>query len=121
MVELIKEDELKKLGISPETLFAKFKEQLYRDFEMCNVHSYLSPIENSSYDQIHFNIQSALDKIQDAGYSLYSQLLYRIDISEKQFAGQMHEQKGKAENDILAGLIIKRILQKVILKIVYSK
>ncbi|MBI2723404.1 MAG: hypothetical protein HYX39_14620 [Bacteroidetes bacterium] len=121
MQQLLKEEELSKYGLSKEALFEKFKEQLLRDFEMCNVHTYLEPINNASYEAIHSNLQKALNKISVAAYSLQRQLLYRIDISEKQFTEAVHEQKNIDENDVLAQLIIKRILQKVILKLIYSK
>ncbi|MCW3075883.1 MAG: hypothetical protein JWO32_492, partial [Bacteroidetes bacterium] len=49
------------------------------------------------------------------------QLLYRIDVSEKQFADALSYKSNVNHNDVLADLIIKRILQKVILKVIYSK
>lgn len=119
MQELLKDEELNKYGLSKEALFEKFKEQLLRDFEMCNVHTYLEPI-TSSYEAIHANLTQALNKISGSAHSLQRQLLYRIDISEKQLMETLSLAKSRSENDVLAGLIIKRILQKVILYQVYK-
>jgi len=121
MIELFKEDEIRKSGLTPEVLLQKFKDQLLRDFEMSNVDSYLSPMTDLSYPAIHANLQIAIDKITRSGSSLYQQLLYRIDISEKQLAEGLQENRNREESDVIAELIIKRILQKVILKVIYSK
>ncbi|MBA3663609.1 MAG: hypothetical protein H0W61_05305 [Bacteroidetes bacterium] len=121
MIELFKEEELEKSGLSREVLLQKFREQLLRDFEMCNVHSYLQPFSELTYPLIHANLSQAIEKIISAGSSFYQQLLYRIDISEKQLAEGLHENMGVKENEVVASLIIKRILQKVILKVIYSK
>ncbi|MGZ3898953.1 MAG: hypothetical protein ACXVNM_14065 [Bacteroidia bacterium] len=121
MIELFKEDEIKKSGLTAEVLLQKFKEQLLRDFEMCNADSYLSPLTDLSYPAIHANLKQAMEKITKAGSSLYQQLLYRIDVSEKQLAEGLQENRDRAQSDVIAELIIKRILQKVILKVIYSK
>lgn len=121
MIELFKEEELVKSGLSREALLVKFKEQLIRDFEMCNANSYLLEINETNYDSLHANLRQALERIMSAGSSVYQQLLYRIDVSEKQFADALAHSGTVNHNDVLADLIIKRILQKVILKVIYSK
>jgi len=121
MIELFREDEIKKSGLTAELLLQKFKEQLFRDFEMCNLDSYLSPLTDISYPAIHRNVQNAIDKITKSGSSAYQNLLYRIDISEKQLTEGLQENRNREQSDVIAELIIKRILQKVILKVIYSK
>jgi hypothetical protein len=102
-------------------LLDRFKEQLVRDFEMCNAGSYLLPLDDLSYPSIHQNLEQALDKIMRTGHSVYQQLLYRIDISEKQLSKALQQSYGRTESDVIADVIIRRILQKVILKVIYSK
>lgn len=121
MLELFKEDEIKKSGLSAAELRERFKTQLLKDFEMCNLLNYLSPLQDLSYDSIHENVKQALDKIMRTGGSQYEQLLYRIDISEKQLNKALIGKEDKSESDVIADVIIKRILQKVILKVIYSK
>jgi hypothetical protein len=117
MNELIREEELKKSGLSAAELLLKFKEQLLRDFEMSNVDEHLDPL-GDSFDAIQKNILQVLDKI--SGVKLQT-LLYRIDISEKQLNESLKEFPEKTRNDVVSVLIIKRILQKIILKVIYSK
>jgi hypothetical protein len=117
---LIKEEELQKSGLSAEELLLKFKEQLFRDFEMSGVSEFLDPV-NNSFDSILQNVVQSLDKIQVSGSSKLHSLLYRIDLSEKQIEEGLRENGDKTRNEVLAVLIIKRILQKVILKVIYSK
>ncbi|MCW3076840.1 MAG: hypothetical protein JWO32_1449, partial [Bacteroidetes bacterium] len=75
MIELFKEEELIKSGLSRQALLEKFREQLIRDFEMCNADSYLLPIKEMDYNNLHSNLRQALDRILAAGSSVYQQLL----------------------------------------------
>lgn len=121
MQPLIKQEQLDVLRVSQQELIEKFNIQLLKDFEMSDVAAYLEPIVVFEYDEIHSNIMNALKKIDNKDFSKYQHLLYRIDISEKTVE---HELKSKSDSEryaVLADLIIKRILQKVILKIQFSK
>jgi len=121
MSELIKENELQRHGLTADELQTKFKAQLFRDFEMCNVEKYLQPITDFSYEAIHANLSNALKEIFDSGSANYLQLLYRIDISERHLKDKIKAEKERTNYDVLAELVIKRILQKVILKKIYSE
>jgi hypothetical protein len=98
MQPLIKQEQLDVLKISQQELIEKFK-----------------------YEEIHSNIMNALKKIDNKDFSKYQHVLYRIDISEKQLNTELNAQPGGDRYSILADLIIKRILQKIILKIQFSK
>ena len=121
MQQLIKKQDLDLLKISQEELIEKFKIQLVKDFEMSDVLNYLAPITVFDYESIHQNITKALKIIDAKDFSKYQHLLYRIDISEKQLNTELKAQPSGERHSILADLIIKRILQKIILKIQYSK
>ena len=88
---------------------------------MTDASTYLEPIIVFEYDEIHFNIMNALKKIDNKDLSKYRHLLYRIDISEKTLELELKTKPESERYAILADLIIKRILQKVILKIQFSK
>jgi hypothetical protein len=120
MADLIKQSELQKLGLSAEELQEKFKTQLLKDFATCNVEEYLQPISDFYYESIQINISKALEGIMDKSFSSYQQLLYIIDISERHLKEKTKEQADRSNNDVLADLIIKRILQKIVLKKIYS-
>ena len=121
MKQLIKKQELDLLKISQEELIEKFKTQLVKDFEMSDVLNHLDPITDFNYESIHHHIAKALKTIDAKYFSRYQHLLYRIDISEKQLNAELKAQPEGEHYSILADLIIKRILQKIILKIQYSK
>ncbi len=120
MADLIKQNELQKLGLSAEELQEKFKVQLLKDFATCNVEEYLQPITDFSLEAVQLNISAALQQILDKSFSNYQQLLYIIDISERHLKEKTKEQTDRSNNDVLADLIIKRILQKIVLKKIYS-
>ena len=120
MADLIKQNELQKLGLTAGELQSKFETQLLKDFATANVEQFLQPISDFSYETIQANISKALEQITDNNFSSYQQLLYTIDISERLLKEKTKENADKNMNDILADLIIKRILQKIILKKVYS-
>lgn len=121
MGQLIKQEQLDVLRISQQELIEKFNIQLLKDFEMSDVSAYLEPIVVFEYDEIHSNIMNALKKIDHKDFSKYQHLLYRVDISEKTIELELKSKPDSERYSILADLIIKRILQKVILKIQFSK
>ena len=121
MQPLINQQQLDVLKISQQELIEKFNIQLLKDFEMSDVSAYLEPIVVFEYDEIHSNIMNALKKIDNKDFSKYQHLLYRIDISEKTVELELKSKPDNARYAVLADLIIKRILQKVILKIQFSK
>ena len=118
MHELISPSELAKHGISAQVLLLKFKEQLVKDFEMSNVELDLNLLQSNSIEDIQ---NSVADKIKQIPATVLQHLLYRIDISEKQLNEAYIKESNLDRNEVIVNLIIKRILQKVILKIVYSK
>lgn len=121
MQPLIKQEQLDVLRVSQQELIEKFNIQLLKDFEMSDVSAYLEPIVVFEYDEIHSNIMNALKKIDNKDFSKYQHLLYRIDISEKTVELELKSKPDSERYAVLADLIIKRILQKVILKIQFSK
>lgn len=121
MQPLINQQQLDVLKVSQQELIEKFYIQLLKDFEMSDVSAYLEPIVVFEYDEIHSNIMNALKKIDNKDFSKYRHLLYRIDISEKTVELELKSKPDNARYAVLADLIIKRILQKVILKIQFSK
>lgn len=102
-------------------LFEKFKIQLNRDFELCGF-SDIAPILNSNQlEHVFQEVLKAIIIIEKKESSSIKNLLYRIDISELQIKTEALNYPDKNFQQILSELIVKRILQKVILKEQYSK
>jgi hypothetical protein len=100
-------------------LFEKFKTQVYKDFELAGVLEYLPAIESNNLSQLKDAFFSSIIKLEIS--NALKNLLYRIDITELQIkqASQIHPEIPLQQ--LLAELMIKRILQKVVLKELYSK
>ncbi|MES2565431.1 MAG: hypothetical protein V4565_01110 [Bacteroidota bacterium] len=100
-------------------LFEKFKVQVYKDFELAGAMEFLPVIESNHLDhlkEVFFNSIIMLE----VGNALKN-LLYRIDINELQIKQAQIKDPSLSLQQLLAELMIKRILQKVVLKELYSK
>lgn len=110
-----------KAGLLQQELFALFCEQLKKDFEVsgCDVDF----IQNLPSDFLSLKrvLSEQLNKLGKSSTSKLPELLYRIDLSEQQIKRRTQQAIQENFDDLLAELIIKRILQKVILKKTYKK
>jgi hypothetical protein len=101
-------------------LFDAFKKQLGKDFEQSNLSAdfvkTLEPDYVSILEKIAFELHRNEHK---TGFSLM-QLLYRIDINEVQLAKHLDDYKMENYFSVIADLIIKRVLQKVVIKQYYK-
>ncbi|MCD6018545.1 MAG: hypothetical protein K0S53_1666 [Bacteroidetes bacterium] len=100
-------------------LFEKFKAQVHRDFELAGVIDFMPAIESNDLDHLKEVFFNSIVKLE-IGNALKN-LLYRIDITELQIKQASQKDPGTPLQQILSELMIKRILQKVVLKELYSK
>ncbi|MBS1637201.1 MAG: hypothetical protein JST26_14880 [Bacteroidetes bacterium] len=113
--------EISLIELNKPELFEKFRQQLYKDFEMSGCEYYNPVFSGNSLDAIHEAVTKSVSRLNQENNLQYYALLYRIDLSE----AQIHKRAGELPEtplmSVVAELIIKRILQKVILKQLYSK
>lgn len=102
-------------------LFEKFKIQLKRDFELCGFSDYTPVFTSNNLQEIFEAVLKAVVNLEHKGSSHLMNLLYRIDLTEKQIKSASLQQPETPFQHVIAELIIKRILQKVIIKEQYSK
>lgn len=102
-------------------IFEKFKIQLQRDFELCGFLDIAPKLSSNNLEHIFNEVLKSVMIIEKKDSSSIQNLLYRIDITELQIKKEASSHPEKNFQQILAELIIKRILQKVILKQQYSK
>ncbi len=102
-----------------EDLFTLFKKQIRKDFENCGVEAGFADNLLPEWFSLKEVIARSL-KTVNKGSPLFKALLYRIDISEQEIAHYQSLHGGLAFEDMMAELIIKRILQKVVLKKKFS-
>ena len=107
--------------LSRKDLFDAFKRQLAKDFEQSNFPSAfveaLEPDFISIRDKIGLELQHNEKK---TGFNLMP-LLNRIDISEAQLKKYLNEYKRENHFDVIAELMIKRVLQKVVIRQHYKE
>jgi len=104
-----------------QELFELFRLQLKKDFEnsACDV-NFIEKLPQDFY-QLKNLIGNHLIQIGKSTSSSLPGLLYRIDIGESQIKRQCLEHPNDSWEESVAELIIKRVLQKVILKKTYGK
>jgi hypothetical protein len=104
-----------------QNLFDLFKAQLKKDFEGAGVNSDFTENLPQEFEALKASMVTQMNLILKSSSSLLSSLLYRIDISETQIHNYQIKNSTLSFEESLAELIIKRILQKVILKKTFSK
>lgn len=102
-------------------LFEKFKTQLYRDFELCGFADEAPQLSSNNLEHVFQEVLKAVMIIEKKDSASIQNLLYRIDVTELQIKKEASNHPEKNFQQILAELIVKRVLQKVILKEQYSK
>lgn len=102
-------------------LFEKFKTQLQKDFEMCGLTDVAPVLVSNNLEHVYHQVLNSILAIEKKEASVLQNLLYRIDVTENQIRIEAEQHSEKNFQQILSELIIKRILQKVILKQQYSK
>jgi hypothetical protein len=106
--------------LSSQGLFDAFKKQLAKDFEQSNFPSgFVSALE-PDYNSIHKKIAQELQRHEKKSDFTIMNLLYRIDISEAQLKRYLNKNKDKSHFNVIAELIIKRVLQKVVIRQMYK-
>ena len=106
--------------LSSKTLFNAFTKQLEKDFAQSNIPADFVATLAPGYDGILRTIASELRRNEKRTDFSLMQLLYRIDISETQLKRYLSKDKDKSHFDVIAELIIKRVLQKVVVKQLYK-
>lgn len=96
-------------------------DQIKKDFSFFSLKITFSGNKNEAYSELFDQIYPHLKKLMDTNYEKFFSLLYRIDLNEKQIHKVQTDNKNEEPAKIISDLIIKRCLQKVILRKLYSK
>lgn len=99
-----------------EQLFGLFKQQLKKDFEGAGLDGDFAESLASDYSEVCMQVEHQIRLLSKQSGSALSALLYRIDINEHQLNSAQVKQRQLPFEKVLAELIVKRILQKVVLK-----
>lgn len=99
-----------------EQLFDLFKQQLKKDFEGAGLNGDFAMYLPNDFEALCFALEKQLKLLSKQSGSALSSLLYRIDITEQQLNSSQLKRRQETFEKVLAELIVKRILQKVVLK-----
>jgi len=111
--------EIDLMSLEKPNLFEKFKTQTHKDYEISGVLDYMPIITSNNLNKLKDAFYHSILKLELS--DALKNLLYRIDITELQIKQDCIKNRETTIQHILAELMIKRILQKVVLKELYSK
>lgn len=101
-------------------LFELFKQQLKKDFSECGCESDFVDQLPQDFNEIKWILASEIKQNEKRSTFNLQQLLYRIDINEKRLSKELKTQAKEDYLMVIAELVIKRILQKIVIKKYYS-
>ena len=107
---------LNRLDILNETA-----QQIIKDFGMNQIEIKFSGNARNAYAELFSQIVSFMEKLQKENFQNFYNLMYRIDISETQIKKAVESSKDKSFSEVIADLILKRELLKVVFRKQYSK
>lgn len=99
-----------------EQLFDLFKSQLKKDFEGAGLNGDFADTLPSEFIALCKVVEEQIIQLSRKSNSALSSLLYRIDINETQLNSYQTKQRNESFEKVLAEIIVKRVLQKVILR-----
>lgn len=105
-------------ALQQEDLFSAFVKQLRKDFEGAGEALDESLIIPSQLLDLQKVLAEQLKRVDKNGH--LQGLLYRVDISEKQIKEAIEKQTSQIFEEVLSDLVIRRILQKIILRKKFS-
>ena len=101
-------------------LFELFKQQLKKDFSECGCESDFFDALPQDFNEIKRLVAAEIKQNEKRSTFNLQQLLYRIDINEKRLSKELKLQAKEDYLMVISELIIKRILQKIVIKKYYS-
>lgn len=91
-------------------------EQIRKDFACFSLPIHFSGRRGQAYQELYEQIYPHIVSLAESDHQKFQSLLYRIDIPES----QLHAVTGEGRYQHLTNLIIKRCLQKVVLRKLFS-
>ncbi len=95
-------------------------EQIKKDFAFFEIEIIFESNSKNGYDALYDEVFPHIKKLLSSSSQKIFSLLYRIDISEAQLKNESQKNKEQTSEEIITHLIIKRCLQKVVLRKLYS-
>jgi hypothetical protein len=91
-------------------------DQIIKDFDMFGMEIRFSGNAYNAYDELFEQIEPHIKKLIDSNQSKFMGILYRIDLNDAQIQRTINENSSEPFSEIITDLIIKRELQKVVIR-----
>lgn len=95
--------------------------QIIKDFDMFGMEIKFSGNAYNAYEELFEQIEPHMNQLINSNQSKFMGILYRIDLSDVQIKKAVEENKSESFSAIVTDLIIKRELQKVVIRDHYKK
>lgn len=101
-------------------LLEKVVAQIKKDFNWFSLEITFTSNEESPYQELYKQILPLIDELLNDDYPKLMAMLYRIDLDEDFLNRKLKETEHVDTDEIITDLIIKRELQKIIIRELYS-
>ena len=101
-------------------LLEKVVKQIKKDFNWFSFEIAFKGGETSPYQELYEQILPLIDELLNDDYPKLMAMLYRIDLDEEFLNRKLKESEHADTDEVITDLIIKRELQKVIIRDMYS-
>ncbi|MCW3105451.1 MAG: hypothetical protein JWO09_3891 [Bacteroidetes bacterium] len=91
-------------------------DQIIKDFEMFGMEIRFSGNAYNAYEELFEQIEPQIKKLIESSHSKFMGILYRIDLNDEQLKKAIQENSSEPFSHIVTDLIIKRELQKVVIR-----
>lgn len=90
--------------------------QIIKDFDMFGLEIKFSGNAFNAYEELFEQIEPHIDQLIHSNQQKFMSILYRIDLSDEQIKKAVNENSSEPFSTIVSDLIIKRELQKVVIR-----
>lgn len=101
-------------------LFEAFRLQLTKDFERSSLPTHFTQHLSSDFHSLVAQIAQELRQCDQRSGAHIARLLYNVDISEAQLNRYLRESQEEDRWVVMAQLVVKRLLQKVVIRHFYK-
>jgi len=101
-------------------LLEKVVDQIKKDFNWFSYEITFSGKTNSPYQELYHQILPLIEELLSDDYPKLMAMLYRIDIDEEFLNRQLKMNEQADTDEVITDLILKRELQKVIIRELYA-
>ena len=95
--------------------------QIIKDFDMFGLEIKFSGNAYNAYEELFEQIEPHINQLISLNQQKFMSILYRIDVNEEQIKKAVSENSSESFSAIVSDLIIKRELQKVVIRNHYKK